>query len=410
MDNYSGRQTAMPANYLVLFTSAFGLALSVVYLYILGPLIQPMESELGWGRAEIFGGLSIVAVLSVIGAPVAGLAIDKYGPRKVAIIGTVIYCGSISALSVSSSLLTWYLIWFGVALGSIFVKPTVWFVAVARHFEARRGTAIGVALCGSGLGTAVIPVLSKQLFGVLGWRDGLFAIGCACAAVMLPLLLVAFPVKSLDLVRRDIANTSANVEEDSPKGGKLEMLILCICGFLVNFSVMALSVNFLPLVEWSLKGSSYSNSILSIIGVTSILARPISGWLMDRHSAQLIASVSYSIPIAAIVFLLAGNESSLALICAAGLIGVALGSEVDSFAYLSSRYFKQEELGWRLGTIMGFVSLGVGLGPLTANIVFDLMGSYTQLLLGIVILLAVSSLLVISMRSYVGKRAGENVL
>ena len=151
-------------NRLVLLTAFFGLALSVVYLYFLGPIVPLLEAEMGWRRSEVFAGLTIVSVVSVIGAPLGGIAVDRFGPRVIGLVGAVIYLAGIALLSLVWSVWSWYFIWLIVAVGSVLVKPTVWFAAVTRHFHGRRGFAMGIALCGAGLGAAVLPAVSAAFF------------------------------------------------------------------------------------------------------------------------------------------------------------------------------------------------------------------------------------------------------
>jgi len=46
-------------------------------------LIHPLEAEFGWTRTEIASAASLNLLLLGLFAPVGGLLIDRYGPRRV---------------------------------------------------------------------------------------------------------------------------------------------------------------------------------------------------------------------------------------------------------------------------------------------------------------------------------------
>src|SRR5208282_6544364 len=48
---------------------------------------------------------------------------------------------------------------------------------ITEWFDRRRGLALGLALAGVGLGTALIPQLSNALIGNFGWRMGYAGLG-----------------------------------------------------------------------------------------------------------------------------------------------------------------------------------------------------------------------------------------
>jgi MFS family permease len=50
-------------------------------------LINPLETELGWGRAAISFAVSIGLLLYGLSGPAAGWLMDRYGPKKLALTG-----------------------------------------------------------------------------------------------------------------------------------------------------------------------------------------------------------------------------------------------------------------------------------------------------------------------------------
>ena len=50
-------------------------------------LINPLEDELGWGRAAVSFAVSIGLLLYGLSGPVAGWLMDRFGPKRVALVG-----------------------------------------------------------------------------------------------------------------------------------------------------------------------------------------------------------------------------------------------------------------------------------------------------------------------------------
>ena len=55
-----------------------GITLCSTHGYSLGVMIPVLERELGWARAETSMGLMIISMIALVGAPVVGLAIDRF--------------------------------------------------------------------------------------------------------------------------------------------------------------------------------------------------------------------------------------------------------------------------------------------------------------------------------------------
>ena len=57
-------------------------------------LINPLETELGWGRAVISAAVSVGLLLSGLSGPVAGWLMDRLGPKLLTVAGVLIIGGS----------------------------------------------------------------------------------------------------------------------------------------------------------------------------------------------------------------------------------------------------------------------------------------------------------------------------
>ena len=113
-------------DWLVVATSTIGLAVSVMYVYSMGLFIAPLEAEFGWPRGQISAGLTVVSVITVVLAPIIGMAIDRYGSRVIALSGMVLYCLAFGLLATTSaSIWHWWALWGLIGLGVVLIKPTI---------------------------------------------------------------------------------------------------------------------------------------------------------------------------------------------------------------------------------------------------------------------------------------------
>lgn len=389
------------ADWMIVLICTVGLTVSMIYLYSLGAFIIPVSEDLGLSRGETSAGLTLVSLVSVVAAPFVGFSIDRLGSRWIAIVGCIVFCLGITLLSQAQSFFSWFATWAIVAAGSVLMKPTVWMSAVARRINRRRGLAMGVALTGTGISSAISPIIADGAIDAWGWRAAFAILGIGAALILLPLLILFF---------RDTKVSTPSAERSKPpelsgltirQGFRSsEFVRLVIAGFLVNFSVMALVVHFVPLLRGYDFEASDAAKMAGLIGITTILGRLVTGSLMDRFHGPLIGAIGFSLPILACSMLIFFDGSTAMAAAVAVLIGASVGAEVDVLAYLSSRYFGMRRFGTLFGTITGGISLGIGFGPTVAGAIHDSFGSYQPMFFLIMPLVAVSVVLVGTLGAY----------
>jgi MFS family permease len=80
-----------------------GVMMAGIHLFSLGVMIGPLEREFGWTRAEISTGPMIVSILALLVAPLAGLAVDRFGARRIGLFGMVFFCAMLGRLSTATA-------------------------------------------------------------------------------------------------------------------------------------------------------------------------------------------------------------------------------------------------------------------------------------------------------------------
>jgi MFS family permease len=358
-----------------------GISTVTLVSYVSGLIIAPLESEFGWSRAEITSGLMINSVLGVVLAPFAGILIDRIGPRRIGVPGLIVFTLAFAALcTVSGSLWHWWALWLGIAIGALMLKPTVWTSAVSSRFDAIRGTALAVALLGTGLTGILAPIIGGLVLNAYGWR---------AAVVALPViwLIVAFPLCYLylfgaqDLARQPGGPKSANTSDlvglewrEAMCSRKFIFLALSI--LLIMPIISGVLVHLIPFFIGSGLDPLEAAALSSVIGVANMVGRLSTGFLLDRFSGTLVSGVAFALPAVLMVALLGFDGSiAMAVLCAA-LLGLSAGAELDIAAYLTSRHFGVKSFGVLFGTLAGIMALAMGIGPFLLGTVYDRFGDY----------------------------------
>ena len=351
-----------------------GITLCSAHGYTIGVMIAPLEEEFGWSRSAITSGLLIVATLAVVLAPLTGRLADRIGPRKVALAGVPLFCLGFGMLALATAdIRTWWALWLFLALGNMACLPTIWAAAINTHFDRNRGKALALAMCGTGLASFILPRVTPRLIEAYGWRWSYVMIAVAGFLIVYPLTLAYFRSAHEKPGQRHAPPPSRAL-----KGEMLSARYLKLLGASTFFSVTicALTTNAAPLM----RSFGYSNidagDIASWMGLGSIIGRLLGGVLLDRFDAKKVAAISVMAPVLTAILLLAAGENRSVAVLAMLILGLAIGTEVDSCSYLAARHFGIGNFGALFGFINGLMLFGNGVAPFAANYVYDLTHSY----------------------------------
>uniref|UniRef100_A0A1B6C2J0 Major facilitator superfamily (MFS) profile domain-containing protein n=1 Tax=Clastoptera arizonana TaxID=38151 RepID=A0A1B6C2J0_9HEMI len=144
----------------------------------------------GEGKSKTAWIGSLFMAMPLLSGPVASFLTDRYGCRKVCIVGGILSAAGFIVSSFTNSMELLFLT-FGVIAGfglSLCYVAAV--VIVAYYFDRRRSFATGLSVCGSGIGTFLFAPLTNHLLAEYGWRGttlilaGLFLNLCVFGMMM----------------------------------------------------------------------------------------------------------------------------------------------------------------------------------------------------------------------------------
>lgn len=377
--------------------AALGYATSVIHIYGLGPYLEPIQETFGWSRAQATSGLTIATIINAIFCIAIGMLVDRMGPRLVGLIGVLLTTAAFALLGTATGeRANWYLLWGMMAFATLPVQATIWTSAVASRFETSRGMALAVTLSGASLAATVFPLLATWLIDTYGWRTAFAVEAGIWAAITFPMLLLFFrgarDVKSRDAA--SVAEAAPQLTGVTASEGLRSLVFfrLFVASVLFTFTIIALVVHFIPILTNAGAERLAAAGVASLVGVSSIVGRLGTGYMLDHFEASRVGAVIFLLPIVACALLLLAGADPLAQSFAAIVIGLTLGSEIDVIVYLTTKHFGLKNFGTIYGGLLTALSIGTAFGPLAAAAVYDHFGSYTPFLALTILFMACSSL------------------
>ena len=146
-------------------------------LYAFGIFVIPLSEELHVSRAEVSLIGTINNAFFYVAGVFSGPLADKFGVKPIVTIGAIIWVVGAFLASITDSLwqsiLTQGIL---IGLGTAFVFwPTM--SVVPQWFSKYRGTAVGLAALGSGIGNLIFALGGQSIISALGWRNTLRVLG-----------------------------------------------------------------------------------------------------------------------------------------------------------------------------------------------------------------------------------------
>jgi sugar phosphate permease len=150
---------------------------------------KPLASEFGWDRGLTSLAYSLSWVSFGFLSIASGRLVDRYGPRTVMFVGTLVFAVGTMLLSQLNSLWQLYL-FFGLLLPIGQAANVIPLMATGLNwFVERRGLALAIAQS-QGVGTVLSSPMAAWLIAAYGWRTSYFVLGLLVFVTALPLLVL----------------------------------------------------------------------------------------------------------------------------------------------------------------------------------------------------------------------------
>jgi MFS family permease len=337
--------------------------------YSFAAFFAAFEAEFSASRGDIALVFSVAAfVWFVSGAP-AGVLADRYGVRRVALIGVACLAGALWVASVAQSLTVLYAtysIGIGVGIGLTYV-PSIG--AVQPWFTANRAFASGLAVAGIGAGNIAGPLLAAWWIELFDWR------GAYLGLALFALVLGGAAACAI----RETEHRAAGTREGIGLAQALRTTPFWLLFASLLLSCIGLFVPMVHLGPYAVDaGYSFAQGVtlVSLIGLGSLLGRFTIGGPADRLGRVPSLSAMYAgLGAMFIVWWAASAYWMLALF--AIVFGICYGAYVALLPTIAMDLYGPRSVSGIIGCLYTGCGIGTLLGPWLAGVAFDVYGSYS---------------------------------
>ena len=338
-----------------------------------GLFLQPISSEMGWGRETFALAIAVQNLVWGLTQPFAGMVADRFGSARVMLGGGLLYAAGLALMTYAAA--PWlFVLTAGVLIGMGLSGVTFSVVAgvLGRRFPPeKRSMALGISAAAGSFGQFAVLPLTQWLLASVGWHGALLTLA-AVALVIVP--LTAAMVERREAAAHVFQQSAGEAmgEALSHRGYVLLTLGFFVCGFQVVFVGVHLPAY---LADRGLP-AHVAVMALGLIGLFNIVGTYTTGWLGGRVSKKYILSCIYfgrTVVFALFFWLPLSEVTVYAFAIALGLLWL---STVPPTNAMVAQIFGVRYLAMLSGFTFFSHQIGSFLGAWLGGKLFDTTGSY----------------------------------
>ncbi len=358
---------------------------------VYGVYVVALSGEFGWSRAALASGFALVQLQGGLLGPLQGLALDRFGPRRVIAFGVVVFGAGLAAVSGVSTLAGFYAALLVAGLGASLAGYLSVTTAIVPWFLRRRATAMAWMALGASVGGLLVPLVAGAVVA-FGWRPTALASGVVALLVGLPsaALMRREPARyglSIDGGYRglpDAARGAIDVPDGDPEHDfTLRAAVRTRSFWMLGLGhasallvVSAVVVHLVPHLSGGL-GMSLTAAAAVVAALTFVTAvgQALGGVLGDRVAKRRLAMgamFAHAAGLLSLAWLPAGVGIGAFLL----LHGLAWGVRGPLMGAMRADYFGATHFGAIMGASTLAFMPGQLLGPIAAGLMADAFGDY----------------------------------
>ncbi|TCW08531.1 oxalate/formate antiporter [Raoultella sp. BIGb0138] len=342
--------------------------------YVWTLLTRPLTEKLGVGLAELQVTFSLLIILQTFFSPFQGKLVEKFGPRLLISIGTVMAGLSWVLSAQVTGLAALYLVYGclgGLGTGIVYIGVVGLMV---KWFPQHRGFAAGAVAAGYGMGAIMTTFPISLSLGSYGLERTMTVFGIIFAAVG----LLASQGLRLPPARGTLP-ASHRVAQSSHQFTSREMLrqplfwlmfammaMMSTSGLMVT-SQMAVFAEDFGISKAVVFGMAALPLALTIDRFTNGLTRPLFGLISDRYGREQTMFIAFALEGVAMMLWLACRDDPLLFVLLSGVVFFGWGEIFSLFPSTLTDTFGSEYAAANYGWL--YISQGIGSifgGPLAA--------------------------------------------
>jgi MFS family permease len=376
-------QTQMQSSYRWVIVAAGGLlgCVAIGAMFSLPVFLLPISRDTGWSVTGVSSAMTIGFLALALASMVWGPLSDRWGPRLVVLIGSVVLAAALALASRATSLIEFQLV-FGLAVGGATAAIFAPMMAcVTGWFDTHRSLAVSLVSAGMGMAPITMSPLAAWLVSIYDWRTSLLIIAALAAAVMIP---VALLVRRPPALEGQVASPDGEQETAMSVGQAMrspQFIILLLTNFFCCathsgpiFHTVSYAITCgIPMIA--------AVSIYSVEGLAGMGGRIAFGLLGDRFGAKHVLVTGLLLQAFAVLAYAFVSQLG-AFYAVAALVGFIYAGVMPLYAVLARENFPLRMMGTVIGGTAMAGSLGMATGPLAGGLIYDAFAGYGWLYIG----------------------------
>ncbi len=397
----------------IAFVGATAYALGYGSRFSFSVIFPSLLEEFKWSRDFTATMFSVHLLIYGIAAPITGFLVDRTGPRKTMVLGTILLSLGL-VLSRWGNQLWYFWITFGLLSGAgLCMIGAVPFTTVLRNwFEKKRGLAFSLLFLGSGGAFGCYPAVA-WLIDTAGWRNTYLIEGLVVGGVMIPLIVFVVRYHPRDMGLSCDGLPEMQEGRTSPGKGALRVVdpawtavdwtlskavrtarfwLFC----LATFSLWGINQNILLAHQVAFAvdmgySKLYASAVLSLFGLTYALGS-LGSLVSDRIGREVTILLATAIGISGMIVLMFIRDASQPwmLYYFSISLGVSNGLCSPTIAAAVTDIFQGPRVGSIVGAVWFAFAVGGTIGPWLGGWLFEMTGNYFLAFLVATVLFAVA--------------------
>jgi sugar phosphate permease len=359
--------------------------------YGLPIFLKPLRDAHGWSDTQVSVAPAIYFSVSGLTSAIVGPYVDRYGPNKFMLIGTVINGISAAFIGLVDQLWQLYLVYFIFAVAFGMSSSIAVNAIMTRWFVRRRALAMSVSSTGVSLGGVILAPIASALVESGGLKRATPILGALVLIVAIPVIIMVlvFEPAGMGLTpdgdppgaaratsgRTDLAAQyrSWSRTEAMRTLGFWAIFVAFLLVLVAQTGYIIHQVNFLEDRFGSRNEAAFT---ISVTAFGSIIARLVVGIFADGIDRRLLTVVLFLVQGTCVLLIIHTDN-----IAATWILTLIFGFTIGN-VYMMQSLIVGEIFGMvSFGAVFGLISLagqaGSGLGPIGVGFLHDQTDSYT---------------------------------
>lgn len=329
---------------------------------------EPLTSKFGWSNNDVVFTFSIVIFMFAFTTLFSGRLQDKIGPKRVSLIGGIIYGLGLILTSTATSIIQLYVYYgviAGIGIGFCYVCPLS---TCIKWYPNKKGLITGITVGAFGLGSLIFKAIIETLLSSKGVSQTFLYLGI----IYLILIIIGSQFLKLPSQESTSKNNNTNMLNENNYTSK-EMIktktfpilwIIYLLGTMSGLLVIGLAKD----IGVQLAGldDSTAANVVAIIALFNAAGRLIWGALSDKLGRIRVLLILFIITSLSMFYMSFMSLQAISFFIAASSITFCFGGFLAVFPTITGDFYGMKNLGGNYGIVYQAYGISAIVGPMIA--------------------------------------------